>query len=86
MSVAVLGLMVALLNEVNESSYYKDKHVSCTSDSEGALILTLTHNPSQVQKGWCDDYYKKCDKDDYDKSCSDSVCRRSSPDSSSDYT
>jgi hypothetical protein len=68
MSVAVLGLMVALINEVH--------------------------------KGWCDDYYKKCDTDDSGKSCSDksgangwgydttsdSVCQRYSPDSSSDYT
>jgi hypothetical protein len=35
MSVTCLGLMIALLNEVNESSFCKDRYVSCTSDSDG---------------------------------------------------
>ena len=28
-------------------------------------------NPSQVAKGWCDDYYKTCTTDDAGNSCSD---------------
>lgn len=71
MSVTCLGLMIALLNEVNESSYYKDKHVSCTSDSDGGAHSNPYPNPSQVSKGWCDDYFKKCDTDDSGISCSD---------------
>jgi len=35
MSVTCLGLMIALLNEVNEDSYCKDHYVSCTSSSDG---------------------------------------------------
>jgi hypothetical protein len=53
MSVTVLGLMIALLNEVS--------------------------------KGWCDDYFKKCDTDDSGISCSDkSGVALASRDTSSD--
>merc|ERR1712166_828332 len=37
MSVTVLGFMIALLNAVNESSYCKDRYLSCTSSSDGTV-------------------------------------------------
>ena len=37
MSMTVLGFMIALLNAVNESSYCKDRYLSCTSSSDGTV-------------------------------------------------
>jgi len=60
MSVTVLGFMIALLNAVNESSYCKDRYLSCTSSSDGTV---------------CADWYGEdalCTRDECTRDCSNS--------------
>ena len=47
-----------------------------TESTRAANTATSAHsdpnpNPSQVAKGWCDDYYKTCTTDGAGNSCSD---------------
>jgi hypothetical protein len=57
MAVVVLVSMIALLNEVNESSYCKDRYVSCTADTDGNVCAD----------SWSGDdlCFKNCVGDDY---------------------
>lgn len=58
MSVTVLGFMIAILNEVNESSYCKDRYVDCTQDSDGTVCADSWYGDDAM----C---MKNCVGDDY---------------------
>lgn len=57
MAVVVLVSMIALLNQVNESSYCKDRYVSCTEDTDGNVCADSWYGDDLC--------YKNCVGDDY---------------------
>ena len=66
MSVTVLGLMIALLNEVNEGSYCDDHYVACTADTDGTNCVDWYGDDAMCYKNEVcvgtnvDDYYNDC--------------------------